>query len=307
MNLKKDDVPYIKAFNKEYPFNMDILVGLFNALDVNFYFMDDQARYQLISQSPAKVLRIFGNDLIGKTNEDVQLNKENGEKLYKEDLDIIKTGKSYKEEIKVDSEGRITAFEMIRNPVFDNNGKIIGICGLVKLAHKEDKKSKRLQMLSFTDLLTQTKNRNFLDVWLRKEAKHGASSKTLPLTVIMCDVNNLKKTNDLRGHYYGDVLLKEVAKVIKKQVAGVGNVIRYGGDEFVALCPRTDEEKAQVIKMKIQKAVSEVETDGLRFSVAVGSKTITDPDYSISQAIDEADKAMYEDKEISKTQGFNCR
>lgn len=305
--FKKNQPLFLKAISPQYCFSKENMKAFFDSLDINFYFMDDKARYQLVSQQANDMLIKLGQDIIGKTNKEIQLDKKDGEKIYKEDLAIIKTGKGRKTLVTVEARSGFYCLEMIRKPVFDGQGKVIGLSGYVQNATKEYKRAEKYRVLSYNDYLTKTKNRNFFLEWSRQLDNKEVYEKSMPLTVVMFDVNNLKKSNDEKGHKVGDEILKKAAALIKKEAGKTYGrkkkqqiVIRYGGDEFLAICPNMDEKGASLFKKELKGASASVFVSGLPLSMAAGSFTVKDNSVSLTGAVDLADKAMYADKAIMK-------
>ena len=80
--------------------------------------------------------------------------------------------------------------------------------------------------------------------------------KFVPLTLVMVDVNGLKLTNDAFGHKAGDMLLKKVANILKRECRSEDIIARIGGDEFILLLPKTDAKNADKIMNRINLAIS---------------------------------------------------
>lgn len=68
----------------------------------------------------------------------------------------------------------------------------------------------------------------------------------------LIDMDNFKQVNDTYGHSYGDEVIKQVAKVLKRNVRKGDEVIRLGGDEFCNNLPKTSEDKANIISERIR-------------------------------------------------------
>lgn len=100
-------------------------------------------------------------------------------------------------------------------------------------------KNQQLESLSVTDRLTGLFNRRKLDEVLSRECER-AQRTHLPLTVILADIDQFKNVNDGHGHLVGDQLLGDIATILLRSVRKVDTVGRWGGEEFMILCPDTD-------------------------------------------------------------------
>jgi diguanylate cyclase (GGDEF)-like protein len=105
------------------------------------------------------------------------------------------------------------------------------------------KANEELAKLAQEDGLTKVKNRRFIDEKLEEMiAIHGRHS--LPLGIILLDVDNFKLYNDNYGHIQGDKCLVSIANALSELFVRSGEVVgRYGGEEFVILLSHTDKDK----------------------------------------------------------------
>lgn len=146
--------------------------------------------------------------------------------------------------------------------------------------------------LSYYDQLTGLYNRRFYE----EELKRINTSRNLPITLVLADVNGLKLTNDAFGHSLGDSLLKKVAEVFKKECRTEDVIARIGGDEFVFLLPKTDENEAQKIIDRINKAITEKQRGNLIYSVSFGWATKHYLKEDIRKVFMQAEDFMYRNK-----------
>jgi len=105
-----------------------------------------------------------------------------------------------------------------------------------------------------TDALTGLGNRYAMEETFPREVKRCLQSDT-PVALIMIDVDNFKKFNDLFGHIAGDRALSAVARILGKQFRPRDLLVRYGGDEFAVLLPGVTEQEAVVIAERVRVAV----------------------------------------------------
>jgi diguanylate cyclase (GGDEF)-like protein/PAS domain S-box-containing protein len=150
--------------------------------------------------------------------------------------------------------------------------------------------------LSYHDILTGLYNRTFFE----EEQKRFNLSRKLPISVIMGDVNGLKLINDSFGHSEGDVLLKEMAKILKSCCRGEDIIARVGGDEFVILLSQTDAKGAEELCKRIHKACKNYEKNNMRktfyLSISLGHATKVQDDQTIEELLREAESMLYKKK-----------
>ena len=132
-----------------------------------------------------------------------------------------------------------------------------------------------------------------------------------PLSVIMIDIDYFKKINDIHGHQIGDDVLKELAKLIKKNVRLFDVVARYGGEEFSLLLPAMGEENmakhfqkvtkvAKRLRQEVAKTKFSAKKIDLTISLGVAVFDGRDPDMTTAKLIKEADAQLYKAKEAGR-------
>ncbi|MGI6149727.1 MAG: diguanylate cyclase [Firmicutes bacterium] len=150
----------------------------------------------------------------------------------------------------------------------------------------------RLREMAFTDSLTGLHNRHYLETNLQRF--YGEDS--LPLSVIAGDVNGLKIINDSMGHRWGDEVLRQVAQILKEVTRPEDVVVRWGGDEFVLLLPRTTAEEAQAICSAIHAMAAARSRKAVMVSIALGCATKTDLARTMEEVMRRAETNMYHHK-----------
>ncbi len=160
----------------------------------------------------------------------------------------------------------------------------------------------KLEILAITDSLTQIYNRRYFESVIEKEFENTLRYKT-PASCMMIDIDNFKSINDDFGHRIGDIVLKSIAQIIKNNLRKVDVVARWGGEEFIAILPRTTKEDTFIAAQRILKAISDNKFEGVNRSVTVSIGIASIPDESIDNAeklIHKADTAMYEAKKCGR-------
>lgn len=107
-----------------------------------------------------------------------------------------------------------------------------------RLAAELEQKSRQLESLAITDRLTGLYNRSKFDEVVASECER-ATRTLAPLSLLMLDIDHFKTVNDSFGHQAGDEVLMTVAQLLRENVRKVDTVARWGGEEFMVLCPAT--------------------------------------------------------------------
>jgi two-component system cell cycle response regulator len=171
----------------------------------------------------------------------------------------------------------------------------------IKEAKEEEKK---LHKLIYIDELTNVFNRRGLKEILAEKIAETKRSKKKKLSIIISDLDNFKYYNDKYGHEAGDNLLKTYSKIIKNNIREYDIVARYGGDEFVIVLPETSFPEAKIVAERIRKKlIEESEKKGKRISASFGITEYPNITKNPENIIRDADKALYEAKNIKNKPG----
>lgn len=158
----------------------------------------------------------------------------------------------------------------------------------------------RTQESALTDNLTGLPNSrymySFFDQERSRSERHG-----YPLVLMMMDLDGFKKINDTYGHHVGDEILRRVAQVSRGQVRSGDTLIRYAGDEFVAVLHRVTPELVQEMKSRLQAAVDSFDYEVrpgriARVGISIGHATYGQDGTAIDELMEIADQRMYQDK-----------
>ena len=124
-----------------------------------------------------------------------------------------------------------------------------------------------------------------------------------PLSLLMIDIDNFKKYQDVHGHVAGDEALKVIAQIMRNTVRGVDMVARYGGEEFTVILPETTKEVAAIAAERVRNAIAEtILPTGDRLTISVGVASYPADAESKEQLICQADQALYRAKKRGKNQ-----
>lgn len=114
------------------------------------------------------------------------------------------------------------------------------------------------QEMGMRDPLTSLSNRRYFDASLARELA-DAQARGTPLSLVMGDIDNFKKINDLFGHQIGDEILKMFARVLTDNVHARDTVARYGGEEFAIVLPETRLESARQLTERLRSQVESMQ------------------------------------------------
>lgn len=160
--------------------------------------------------------------------------------------------------------------------------------------------NKKLEKLSRIDTLTEINNRLKLDEILEEQEKFTARYKST-CGVILLDIDDFKKVNDTYGHLTGDEVLKEFAIILKNSIRESDTVGRWGGEEFLIICPNTPLENLKILAENLRENIQMTTfSKGLHISSSFGLSSIDNTKNS-DKALDEVDKALY----LAKSKGKN--
>jgi diguanylate cyclase (GGDEF)-like protein/PAS domain S-box-containing protein len=177
-------------------------------------------------------------------------------------------------------------------PIFQENGEIVGAVLVFRDVTDKRQKLRSIEFLSYHDELTGLYNRRFYE----EEIKRIDTSRNLPLTIVMGDVNGLKLVNDSFGHTIGDELLQKAAQAIKKGCRADDIIARLGGDEFIAILPNTGKTEIEGIINRIKNNVLEEKISDLEISISFGYGTKEIDTQNIQEIFKSAEDSMYRQK-----------
>lgn len=166
----------------------------------------------------------------------------------------------------------------------------------------------QLQELASNDPLTNIFNRRFGMVRLQEEYNR-AVRLSLPIGVLMADVDFFKSVNDTYGHIVGDRVLIQVAQIAKKAMREGDIIVRYGGEEFLAIMPGASQYDVTQVAEKFRRMVEEtvLHQGGQEIKVTISVGVNSFPENNVTNAnelIDAADKALYRAKEAGRNRVY---
>ncbi|MBN2484213.1 MAG: PAS domain S-box protein [Candidatus Omnitrophica bacterium] len=180
-------------------------------------------------------------------------------------LKALRTNKLEMYEVPLTQPDGITGtLELYAFPIVDNQGRSRGVVEYVRnisqrkrieeerelLNRQLVKSNKRLHRLSLIDSQTRLYNHRYFEEVLIREF-YRAKRSHHPLSIIMIDLDYFKSINDVYGHQFGDLVLRQFARVLKKKVRRYDSAVRFGGEEFIIISPGTDRVTALKLVQRI--------------------------------------------------------
>lgn len=156
--------------------------------------------------------------------------------------------------------------------------------------------NQKLLQMATTDPLTQLPNRIKTDEKLMECHSYYLRNRR-PYAVIILDIDWFKRINDTYGHLVGDKTLIQIAKILRSHIREIDIVGRWGGEEFIIICPETDADGAHQVAAKIHSAISAHNFE--HFHTITCSFGITEcrKDDRVEDVVGRADNALYRAKE----------
>lgn len=163
--------------------------------------------------------------------------------------------------------------------------------------------SRRYKDMAKTDALTGLPNRvgirNMLHRGLMDWRKQGT-----PLSFIIIDLDNFKQVNDTYGHDVGDKILKEAARLMSSRVRRTDALARWGGEEFVLVCPNTTLAQALTVAENLRAELEQsLSHEGMAITASFGVASMTAP--NLDDLFKQADNALYEAKKLGRNRVYS--
>ncbi|MBU2436252.1 MAG: diguanylate cyclase [Candidatus Omnitrophica bacterium] len=182
---------------------------------------------------------------------------------------------------------------------FSGSYLIVATCNFVRVSVEK----KGFFRLAVTDELTALYNIRYFKTILRAECLMARVEANKSFCIVMSDVDHFKHFNDTYGHQVGDLVLKEVAAVLKASVRSSDIVARYGGEEMIVLLRGTSLEGGLVagkkIRENVEKHLVKDEDNNYKVTISLGVSSFNSQDNE-ETVIKRADQGLYKSKELGR-------
>lgn len=278
---------------------------LLESLYDGFYLVDSDLRFVVWNHGAEELLGYRTQDLLGRgwssrllnyADESEQLLADNACPLNR----VLSDGKSVSARHKLKhADGKWVEIETLSVPVRDQHGHVHGVVEIfrdVARTNRQPQEYRDLRMAASRDALTGVANRGELESQLTSlVARSSRGEISEPFSVIFADVDHFKQVNDRFGHAVGDEVLIEIARLLQSETYSGELVGRYGGEEFVIVCPATTMEQAIARAERIRSAVTRLQIrslEGSRLTSSFGVSQFEAGD-NVASLLHRADMALY--------------
>ncbi|WP_026888739.1 GGDEF domain-containing protein [Clostridium beijerinckii] len=177
--------------------------------------------------------------------------------------------------------------------------------GIIKQIKNEKELNNKLQLEVMTDKLTKIYNRRYFEETVANKILQLDKEKHL-VSMLILDIDHFKNVNDTYGHSTGDLVLSEIAMIMKHCLRNEDILVRWGGEEFVAVLPFTNLKEstaiAEIIRLSIEKHVFKF-VNKVTVSIGIAEKDIDEDFHSWFRR---ADNALYNAKENGRNAVCVC-
>ena len=236
----------------------------------------------------------------GKTDLEIRKDRLNALKAMDADRKILKTGVGTDYIIEENTTGKQEFLQLIKRPVYDENGKISGIIALINDVTDHQLLKRELEKRAKTDTLTGLSNKSATEDLVRMMISNYRQEDELSALLII-DVDHFKQINDNFGHAEGDRILAEIGRIIKNCCRAADVAGRIGGDEFLIFMRHIeDPENACRLAERLQGNVGRVFADDRmkrHVSLSIGIAVCPENGKDYDSLFRSADEALYYVKE----------
>lgn len=265
---------------------LDFFESIINELPNPVFAKNSDARFCFFNKAYESFFHVRREEMLNRTVLELDhLSPEERRHYQKEDEEAIRGGGEvhYETSYKTDRGLRSSLYwaRGFVSPGFEQKGLVGVIVDISSLKCLEQELERRveeleearreLRQMSLTDELTALPNRRFFEMRLQ-EGVLIAARHNVTVSLFMADIDYFKNINDRFGHDAGDVVLCDVAEVLRRTCREADIVARFGGEEFIGLLPLTHLHDARTLAERIRKAVKEfcVRPDGEPLTVSIG-------------------------------------
>ena len=274
------------------------LSSYLSLVDRNVLTLQINQEWIIVEVSEA-LCRISGFDraeIVGRRLKEL-IDEGHSEEWFENRREKVRLDQSLTEEVKNRrKDGSFYWMKYNLSPRFDYAGNKVGYT----IIGQDITDRKRVEVLSVTDKLTGLFNRMKLDEVFSYELRLAHRGSRI-FSIILSDLDQFKYINDHYGHNTGDIVLCYYSRALKENTRSSDTLGRWGGDEFLIICPEIDSSQVQFIVEKLKNALSIEVIEGIgSISASFGTATFRDGDDEKS-LLARADRELYREKTGNQT------
>jgi diguanylate cyclase (GGDEF)-like protein/PAS domain S-box-containing protein len=272
--------------------------------DYAIFHLDNNGRIMSWNEGIGNIFGYTANEVIGLPIDVFYTAKDQKENMPAKELqEAIAKGTIVNDGIRVRKDGTTFFAVATTTPIRDENGEVQGFSKIIRDVTELKEAEETIRYHAMHDTLTGLANRKALDDHFNM-SKSMAVRNGNKIGLIFMDLDRFKTINDTLGHGVGDLVLKEVAKRLKKAVRKVDIVARLGGDEFVILI--NEVHSAQNIAkvagkiLETIRPLTRVQDHSLHITASMGIAMFADDGQDIYSLLKNADTALYRAKDAGR-------
>ncbi len=276
-----------------------LLAKALEASDNLVFITDANGIITYVNDSLVKHSGYSRDELLG-ARPSIFKSSKHDQKFYQQLWSTILTGRNYNNIIiNKKKNGDLYYVDTSIIPIDDKYTRTKNFVATSKDVTIQMKLEQKLENLAITDSLTQIYNRYKINAEIDL---HIAMAKRnhQPFSMLMFDIDHFKRVNDTYGHYVGDVVLKELTKLVENNIREVDAFGRWGGEEFMLLLDNTNKTEALHVANKLLSKVAQTPLSGhysITISIGVSEYRIAEQKATLLERVDQA---LYEAKESGR-------
>ncbi len=276
------------------------------------YFIDRKFNVTYWNDSAERITGIPASDIVGKISTESILRPvdSDGETITLERTALkmsMMDGKIREQEVNIRHRDGHRLPVLLRTVPIKKFTKILGVMEVfidVSSRQKIENEAEEYKELAFTDKLTGLYNRRYIEDFI-KSRMEDYQKRGIPFCVMFLDIDHFKLFNDNYGHELGDEVICMVGKACSLMIRSSDLFGRFGGEEFVAVLPGTNEQNMYVIADAMRSIVENTGIssggDQLKVTISIGA-TMVRPDDTAESVMKRADELLYMSKEAGRNQ-----
>jgi len=217
--------------------------------------------------------------------------------FYKELWDTILNGEVYRNTLVNRKKNDDLYYEKKTiTPLKNDSNTVIGFVSTGKDVTEETMMHQQIERIATIDQLTGIYNRHKFEELFALESERSRRF-TQPLSLILIDIDHFKSVNDTYGHDVGDQVLVQLSAIVQENIRKIDIFARWGGEEFLVLCPGTQMDNVKELAEKLRDAVEKRPFAVVgKITISMGVSVLNSED-SFSELFKRADLGLYHAKE----------